>query len=114
MTDLECNPAISVAREITELVRGHDQKFLDQFMPLVRRQSVSIDLRAVTRIDAAGLAALIRLYREAHEAGHCFSVCNLSPHVREILALVGLDEILRPQTAGEIPYFSARFEESAA
>ena len=114
MTELQCNRTIGTAGEIIELVRGQDQQFLKQFMPLVRRESISLDLYAVTRIDAAGLAALIRLYREAHESGHSFSVCNPSPHVQEILALVGLDEILQPRMEGKIPFFNARFEESAA
>ena len=32
-------------------------------MPLVRHRMLSLDLAQVTRIDAAGLAALITLYR---------------------------------------------------
>jgi len=79
---------------LTELVRGHDRRLLERMTPLVRRQSLTLDLHSVERIDAAGIAALILLYRSASEAGHCFSVSNPSPHVAEILAIVGLDRIL--------------------
>ena len=53
-----------------------------------------LDLGRVERIDAAGIAALITLYRAACEAGQCFGVTNPTPHVREILELVGLDRFL--------------------
>ena len=79
---------------LTELVRGHDQALLDRLVPLVCRQDLTLDLRSVERIDAAGITALIFLYRSACEADRSFTVSNASPHVAEILALVGLDRIL--------------------
>ena len=80
--------------ELAELVRGNEQGLLARFAPLVRRQSVTLDMSSVERIDAAGIAALISLYAGAYEAGHCFTVVNPSPHVAEILTLVGLERIL--------------------
>jgi anti-anti-sigma factor len=103
-----------VADEFAELVRGNEQPFLERILPLVRRQTVSLDLETVARIDAAGLAALIKLYCAAREAGHGFTVSNPSPRVKEILALVGLDRILLSQNMDKFPYFSARLEETAA
>jgi len=79
---------------LTELVRGNEQILLAQLAPLVRRQNLTLDLYMVERIDAAGIAALIALYAGAHEAGYRFTVANPSPHVAEILALVGLERIL--------------------
>lgn len=79
---------------ITELVRGTDQRLIALFAPLVRRQSVALDLARIERIDAAGIAALITLYTDALHAGHAFAVCNLTAHVAEILSLVGLASIL--------------------
>jgi anti-anti-sigma regulatory factor len=73
--------------ELAELVRGSEQALLARFAPLVRRQSVTLDMSAIERIDAAGIAALISLYTGAREAGHCFTVVNPSPHIAEILAL---------------------------
>ena len=57
--------------ECTELVRGNERLLLERMLPLVERRCVSLDLHAVKRIDAAGLAALITLYCAARDAGHC-------------------------------------------
>ena len=99
---------------LTELVRGNEQLLLERILPLVERGCVALDLHAVRRIDAAGIAALISLYRAASGAGHTFTVSNPSPHVREFLALVGLDKILESQNTDRVPYFSTRLEETAA
>ncbi len=79
---------------ITELVRGSEERLLERVTPLVRRQSVLLNLARVERIDAGGIAALISLYRSARETGHHFGVVNPAPRVAEILVLVGLDRIL--------------------
>lgn len=100
--------------EITELVRGNEQRLLDRLMPVVRRQSISLDLRDVTRIDAAGLAAVITLYTEACKAGHRVTVSRPSRHVREILDLVGLDKILVAQQEAECGVGNLQLQESAA
>ncbi|MGD0732587.1 MAG: STAS domain-containing protein [Terracidiphilus sp.] len=84
---------------LTELVRGRDQRLLDRLTPLVRRQSLILDLHSVERIDAAGIAALITLYRAASETGHRFAVSCASQRVAEILSLVGLKHILLSQNA---------------
>jgi anti-anti-sigma factor len=55
---------------------------------------VALDLSSVERIDAAGITALVSLYRSACESGHRFSLTNASAHVTQILALVGLDRYL--------------------
>lgn len=88
------NPNSVVPEGIDSLVRGAEQSLFRQVLPLVRRQSVWLDLGRVERIDAAGIAALITLYRTACAAGRDFGVTNPTPHVREILTLVGLDRFL--------------------
>jgi anti-anti-sigma factor len=93
----------AVLIDSTEFVRGQEQKFLAQLQPLVRTQSVVLDLGRVTRIDAAGLAALITLYCDACKAGHSFRIANPSHHVAELLALVRLDRLLVAGGAGEAP-----------
>ena len=100
--------------QLTELVRGSDQRLIDQIDPLVRRQSVSLDLNSVERIDAAGIAALISLYRIASEAGHRFSISNATPHVAELLALVGLDRILMSHNAKQSSHSGSRLAQNAA
>jgi anti-anti-sigma factor len=100
--------------EFTELVRDNERLLLERMLPLVERRCVALDLHAVKRIDAAGLAALIRLYCAAREAGHAFTVSNPSPRVGEILSLVGLDRILESQNTEEVSYFRTQLEETAA
>jgi anti-anti-sigma factor len=86
---------------VRELVRGRELEFLEELRPLVRSQSVHLDLSAIERIDAAGLSALISLYCDARKAGHEFAVINPSRQVARILALVGLDRILVSKEPGE-------------
>ncbi len=106
--------AVTAAVDASELVRGSEQELIEQVTPLVRRQSVSLDLKNVQRIDAAGIAALITLYGSARDAGHRFCVANPSAHVAEILALVGLDHILVSQNTVESSHSGACLERSAA
>jgi anti-anti-sigma regulatory factor len=105
--------AIEIA-EMTELVRGQEEKLLERLTPLVRSQPVTLELSEVERIDAAGIAALIRLYCLAAEAGLPFTVSHARPHVEEILHLVGLDRILASPGAEDAPGASLRLELSAA
>ncbi len=114
MNQTICHSPTPTPSEFTELVRGNEKLFLDRFTPLVRRQSVSLDLRPVERIDAAGLTALIKLYCAARDAGHNFAVENPSPHVAEILALVGLDRLFVSRNADEFLYLGVSLQESAA
>jgi len=99
---------------LAELVRGNEQLLLERLQPLVRRQHVTLDLAHVARIDAAGLAALITLYCDACQAGYRFGISNPSPHVRGILAIVGLDKLLVPQNMEEGPDFRMELQETAA
>ena len=116
-------PAVFPAREwtdrnevadLTELVRGREKELLAWLSPVVRRQSVTLDLSRVRRIDAAGVSALLLLYSSAQQAGHRFSIANLSPRVAEVLRLVGLERILRSRDAGRKCDSSSRLEHTAA
>jgi len=80
--------------ELSELVRGEDVRLLERVAPLVRDHNVTLDLASVERIDAAGITALVALYRDAQESGHCFTVTNATERVAQILAVVGLDRFL--------------------
>jgi anti-anti-sigma factor len=82
--------------------------------PLVRRQSVTLDMHSILRIDAAGIAALVSLYSVAQQAGHRFRVANLSPRVAEVLRLVGLEGILLFHRAAWKSDSSSRLERTAA
>ena len=120
MTGIPCGSKIvepiDVAQrpELVELVRGSHQALLEWISPLARQQCVALDLGRVRRIDAAGIAALISLYRVASEAGNHFCIVNASPRVTEILALVGLDHILISQDMIPAPHPELVAERSAA
>ena len=85
---------ITIQGNLHELVRGEEQRLVRELQPAVREQSVTLDMRNIERIDAAGIAVLITLYGEARLAGHEFNIVNAAPRVAEILKLVRLDRIL--------------------
>ncbi len=85
---------VTVAGNLHELVRGQEQRLLKELEPVVRQHSVTLDMRQIERIDAAGISSLISLYGAAHAAGHEFAIVNAGPRVAEILQIVGLDRIL--------------------
>jgi len=97
-----------------QLVRGQDAVLLEHLRPLVRRCNVALDLSSVERIDAAGITALISLYRSSCESGHRFSLTNVSDHVTQILALVGLDRFLLSHNAVRNSHCGPRAGRSAA
>lgn len=88
------NPLAAVIAVNCELVRGTEARVIDELLPRVKQGSVALDLSAVERIDAAGIAALITLYCGSVEAGTDFYVLAPSPHVLELLRIVGLESIL--------------------
>ena len=80
--------------EAVELVRGKEEALLEQLNPLVLAQSITLDMRHVQRIDAAGIAALISLYCVSAQSGHSFNLSRATARVEEILLIVGLESIL--------------------
>lgn len=117
MTTAICDTTTTMAVDTgdsTELVRGHDQWLLQRVLPLVRHQSLVLDLSPIERIDAAGIAALVTVYATACQEGHNFTICNPSRHVGKILALVGLDRILLSQNAVRASQSGPDFQRSAA
>ena len=90
---------VSAPKNLHELVRGQEQRLLKELEPVVRQHSVTLDMRQVERIDAAGISSLISLYGAAHAAGHEFTIVNASHRVAEILRIVGLDRVLISQEA---------------
>jgi len=76
--------------------------------------SLADALGRVRRIDACGVTALVSLYTSASEAGHQFTVANLSPHVAETLRLVGLKQILQSHIAVKKSQFGMHFQQAVA
>jgi len=117
MNGIRSKPRVMETIEVTalrELVRGNEQLLLERVAPLVRRQSICLDLSSVERIDAAGVAALISLYSIAHSAGQVFSICGALPRVREILGLLGLEPILACHNVVYTSQSGQQFERPAA
>ncbi len=90
----ESKSIASVIAVECDLVRGNEAQVINDLLPRVQQESVALNLSAVERIDAAGIAALITLYCSAIEAGNDFSVVAPSAHVRDLLRIVGLESIL--------------------
>lgn len=113
-----CTNQVQSARKIVlrlkELVRGQEQGFIQDLAPKVVCEDVALDFAAVERIDAAGLAALIRLYADACKAGHTLTVLRPNRHVQEIFQLVGLDSILVAPPAAEASLGCMQLQGSAA
>jgi len=91
---LEATPNVTVIALDKELVRGTDSLLTAELLPRVRKESVVLDLSGVERVDAAGIAALAMLYCNAVDAGTNFAITAPSPHVREMLRIVGLEVLL--------------------
>ena len=106
--------AVVSAGTMTELVRGTEQALLAWLTPMVRRQSVTLDLAPVTRIDAAGIATLLSLHATAEKCGNQFHVTGLSPRVSEILSLVGLSEIFPSRNVVRASHDGVRLCQPAA
>jgi anti-anti-sigma factor len=85
---------IAFPGNLHELVRGQEQRLLRELEPVVCNNSITLDMRQIERIDAAGISSLISLYGAAHASGHEFAIVNASARVAEILQIVGLDRIL--------------------
>ena len=110
MTSVMCNPMPTLMitpfepAERAELARGplvREQltSLVDRLSPLVREHDVALDLTSVDRIDAAGITALVALFRGARETGHRFWLTNVPARVAQILSAVGLDGILFSRNA---------------
>jgi anti-anti-sigma factor len=111
--DAQVFPVRSTTK-LTELVLGHERDLVARVAPLVRGQSIALDLSQVERVDAAGVAALVELYALACEAGHSFYILNASAHVTQVLALCGLDRILMSHDMVHESYCGRQIELSAA
>jgi anti-anti-sigma factor len=111
--DVQVFPVKSTTK-LTELVLGHERDLVSRVAPLVRAQSIALDLVEVERVDAAGIAALIELYTIACQAGHGFCILNPSPHVAKVLAVCGLDRFLMSHNMVQDSYSAEQMELSAA
>ena len=114
MNNPQFSPTKYVFSGASELVRGQEQKLLDELNPLVRKQSVYLDLSSIERIDAAGLAALITLYCDACKAGHSFKFFVRAAMYGRSSRSSAWTESFCPNARTNIPLFNAQLQETAA
>ena len=55
---------------------------------------VVLDLSELTHMDSMGLGTVVRLYVSAKAAGATLELCHLSPHIRQILGVTHLLNVL--------------------
>ena len=84
------------ARASGRLVLGHATKAgtWRRAMALANRRVLTLDLCAVTQIDAAGLGALVRLHRRLRADGGFVRLIAANHRVRRVLALTRVDTLL--------------------
>ncbi|OLB80617.1 MAG: hypothetical protein AUI14_06135 [Actinobacteria bacterium 13_2_20CM_2_71_6] len=56
---------------------------------------LTLDFTRVNFCDAAGIGALVKIHLECLAAGCDFTLANVGAHVRSIMRIVGIEEILR-------------------
>lgn len=60
------------------------------------KDQVELDLGSLTFIDSAGLKALVDMYEAAAAANVTFSITSISPEVRRVIEVAGLDYLMTP------------------
>jgi len=103
------NPELSIAvtargSQVT-IAAGGDVDFrtapalLDAAMRVLanRPERLMVDLGAVTFLDSAGIAALVRIRSEANSAECYVGLIDVPAHVCQVLALTGLTDFLHVQ-----------------
>ncbi len=83
---------VATAAEFRELTDG----IADPFVP----PQVTVDLSRLDFVDAAGIAALVALRNEVHEVGGTVRVRSPRAHVRRVLELADVIDLL---DAGSAP-----------
>jgi anti-anti-sigma factor len=68
---------------------------------LGRTEALELDLQGVSFIDSSGLGALLRVRKEAADAGKTLSLVNVSPATHRLLDITGLHDAfdIRPRPA---------------
>jgi anti-sigma B factor antagonist len=58
------------------------------------KATVVVDLHDVGFVDSSGLGALVALHHFAEARGSRFVICDVPPHVQDLLTLTRLDKLL--------------------
>lgn len=69
------------------------QEYLTALVNQAQQDSVLVDLEQVESMDSAGLMALVHGLKLAQSLGKRFSLCSVSPSIKMIFELTGLDSV---------------------
>lgn len=97
---------------VTGRLDGYWSDHLTQQVDEVMRNGtdqLQIDLAGVDYISSAGIQVLLQSFKKLQKIGGAFSITNPTDHVREILALSGMLEILASNTQNDVTSTSADF-----
>ena len=72
---------------------AHDEVISVGKRALARRTTLRVELSGVTFIDSTGLSALIALMAEAEVAGAHIEFDNVTPRIKRLFELVGVDDM---------------------
>jgi anti-sigma B factor antagonist len=89
----------AVAGELDSLGARPLQRAVLDALRRDRPAHITIDLRAVTFLDTAGVSMLITIQADAEQLGCRLHLANARPLVRRILRTVGLLELFRLETS---------------
>ncbi len=88
------------------LIAEHADALKSQIRGLIpASKRIILDLQEVTRMDSAGLGALVSLYISARKANCQFMLANYNKSVRDLLGLTNLLSVFEAcgQSAARIP-----------
>ncbi|MFF0967008.1 STAS domain-containing protein [Streptomyces sp. NPDC003703] len=90
--DLDHETGDDVLDEIREALRGCDGV-----------RGLRLDCREVATADSAGLAVLLQLHRDTHEAGLGFRLDRTGPRLERLLRITGTYEYLTGASPAHLP-----------
>lgn len=68
---------------------------MSQEVTAARDSQVVLDASQLTKFDSSALAVILQCRREALAQGKAFAVHGLTPHLAELAALYGVDDLLK-------------------
>jgi anti-sigma B factor antagonist len=98
LLDVHTDPAGAVT--VVRVSGVLDVSTVEELGDMVRPQfhagaEVLMDFSGVTLCDSTGLGAVVRLERRARATGCSLAVVNPRPHVAEVFAMTGIDQVVR-------------------
>jgi len=75
-------------------------------------RAVILDLARVDLIDAGGLGALLEMRMRAHSKGIEFKLMNVTPRVKDVLAITRLDSVFEFASQEDLQAIAGRDQES--